>query len=180
MLLESTIPDSGVMIWLVRSLTLDLFLQKFPCAYECYWSQCIQVWKKHHYLTVLISLLTLQDNCKWADGQHQNKVCRLPHLFSSLPSLADFLFTCSTLEPVWRLLKHHDVLVELSIGIPWVIKFGFYTFKKFCLWQKSSIRWSIHPPLPFSRCEMTNLPAWSPKYIQSVFILILENYVMVN
>ena len=75
---------------------------------------------------------------------------------------------CSTLEPVWRLLNHYDFLVELSIGIPWVIKFGFYTFKKFWFWQKSSIRWSVHPPLPFSRCEMTNLLAWSPKYIQSV------------
>lgn len=136
--------------------------------------------KKHHYLTILISLLTLQDNCKWADGQHQNKVFRLPHLFSSLPSLADFLFALLHLLPVWRLLNHYDFLVELSIRIPWVIKFGFYTFKKFWFWQKSSIRWSVHPPLPFSRCEMTNLLAWSPKYIQSVFILILENYVMVN
>ena len=87
---------------------------------------------------------------------------------------------CSTLEPVWRLLNQYDFLVELLIGIPWVIKFGFYTFKKFWLWQKSSIRWSVHPPLPFRRCEMTNLLAWSPKYKQSVFILILENYVMVN
>ena len=76
--------------------------------------------------------------------------------------------SCSTLEPVWRLLNHYDFLVELSIRIPWVIKFGFYTFKKFWFWQKSSIHWSVHPPLPFSRCEMTNLLTWSPKYIQSV------------
>ena len=57
------------------------FNSKCLCSRKCYWSQCIQA---NNNLTGLITLLTyvLQDNCKWVNKQHQNRVYGLPHLFS--------------------------------------------------------------------------------------------------
>ena len=69
---------------------------------------------KHNNLTGLITLLTyvFQDNCKWADGRHQNKVYRLPHLFSPLgharlAALANFL-VC--LAPLGSFLAGYNIL----------------------------------------------------------------------
>ena len=68
--------------------------------------------KKHHNLTSLVTLFTymLQNNSKWADERHQNKVYRPLRLFfafghARVASLANFLFSPSfTWEPVRRLM----------------------------------------------------------------------------
>ena len=84
----------GIMIWLVRSLILDKWGMNIEWIYSSFREKKNHVHanvieadalkpKKHHNLTSLVTLFTymLQNNSKWADERHQNKVYRLLRLF---------------------------------------------------------------------------------------------------
>ena len=119
------IPDSGIMVWLVRSLTVDKwlvsneYLRKIP---TCTWMLLELVHsivkKKHHNLTGLITLMT----CYWhmcyriiiaskqTGGIKTKKVYRLPCLglpifFSIPPQLGAFSQANKLLDKCGQLLN---------------------------------------------------------------------------
>ena len=134
------IPNSGIMIWFFRSLTVDKWAmnthRKYPRARECYWSRSIQAswFDRSNYLIVM--LLTYRIIASGRIGGIKTKTTGTPPLILTQATLADFLF-----RPA-----HHGILFTgycIHMQFYWVCEFVSFRKRKasrrekqnVCVWQ---------------------------------------------